>query len=81
LEITLEETAKKRCEEICNELTKEPWYSETVDQIIAMQREICGRGGGIKPLLNEYDELCLKLQCRIEEQIYLQALKDAEFAR
>lgn len=71
----LEEIAKKRCEEISNELAKEPWYTDAVDDMIAIQKKICG-DSKIKTLLNKYDELCLKIHCRTEEEIYRQGFKD-----
>lgn len=71
----LEEIAKKRCEEISNELAKEPWYTDAVDDMIATQKKICG-DGEIKTLFNKYDELCLKIHCRTEEEIYRQGFKD-----
>ena len=71
----LEEIAKKRCEEISNKLAKEPWYTDTVDNMIAIQKKICG-DSEIKTLLNKYDELCLKIHCETEERIYIQAFKD-----
>ena len=71
----LEEIAKKRCGEISNELTKEPWYTDAVDNMIAIQKKICG-DGEIKTLFNKYDELCLKIHCETEERIYIQAFKD-----
>ena len=71
----LEEIAKKRCEEISNELAKEPWYMIAIDDMIATQKKICG-DSETKTSLNKYDELCLKIQCETEVRIYIQAFKD-----
>ena len=71
----LEEIAEKRCEEISNKLAMEPWYTDSIDDMIAIQKKICG-DSKIKTLLNEYDELCLKIHCRTEEEIYRQGFKD-----
>ena len=73
----LEEIAKKRCEEISNELAKEPWYTDAIDEIIEMQKQIYDNGSsGTKDFLNKLIESCLKIQCETEERMYIQGFKD-----
>jgi len=67
----------KLCAEISNEVVKETWYDEATDSIIAIRKEMC-ECEGIKPLLDKYDELCLKIHCGIEERIFLKMQKGSK---
>lgn len=66
----LEDIAIIECEKICNKIAIEQWYIDLQDEIILLRKKLdC-------ELLNTYDELCIKLHCRTEEEIYKQGFKD-----
>jgi len=74
----LKDLVDKRCEQICNQVATKEWYLILQDEIIKIRNEICNSSGPkIIELLEKYDNICLELSCKTNNEIYTQALNDA----
>lgn len=70
----LKKIALSRCNEICDELANQGWYRCARDEMSKVRKRIVDAGMG--DLMDTYDNLCMKINCRTEEEIYIQGIKD-----
>jgi hypothetical protein len=70
----LKDIAFNRCREICDELAKQGWYKRIEDEMLKVRKSIVDAGMG--ELIDTYDDLCTRMNCRTEEEIYAAAFKD-----
>lgn len=70
-----EELICKRCEEICNNISKEDWYLKMQDEMIET-RKILGDSKAKLEHLEKYDYLCLGMHYRTEIELYKRAIDD-----
>lgn len=70
----LKRIALLRCNEICDELAEQEWYRYIRKEALKVREPIVEAGMG--DLMDKYDDLCMKISCRTEEEIYIQGIKD-----
>ncbi len=70
--LAFREFIQKRCEEICNAMIEEEWYSILQDEIIKTRKNIQDiLSEEEDKMLDKYDMLCMQMHSKTEEMLCL----------
>lgn len=79
---TLRNAIRYRIDDVCDKFSRSQEYSDVESKIIAQRTEIISTmGKDMIKLLNNYDDLCIQLQCMTYNEIYKLAYKDGVVSR